>query len=329
MACNSSFQGLTPRNAQDSKEGLCVTSLINGLHLQQNSSTSADPTFFTHPDLSQGETLLPIEKGPKSAGFLSLARELRDIIYSDLITSGDVAILRVSQQLHDEAKEILHKQGIFRIDFNMPTSGKSHNTWRPSVLAANNRIQNFNILMYLSSSMLRSSDRLFSSEYDKLTLEYIQSRPGSRDCHLTLILKKTDVLYSGTRILELVPTFSSFELFTLRIHTTSYHPPVSSDNAAAVELIHTTILKRLASSLQPALGHSEWRLDSCPSSRYQTSTYAKAQPDVRPVRSARYLEFHPRERNGRAQTGSTIGDSDAIYQLEVTGRVREPGRYVG
>lgn len=253
--------------------------------------------------------MLPNDKEPKSAGFLSLARELRDIIYSDLITSGDVAILRVSQQLHDEAKDILYKQGIFRMYLNVSTSEKYHDTWRPSVLQVDNRIQNFNILIYLPSSMLRTHGQLYRSEYDKLTFDYIQSCQGSRAFHLTLIFDATtttDVLYHRSRILELLRTFSSTELFTLRVDTTSDYPPFSSHNLAAMESIHTWILQSFASSLQPTLGYPEWKLDSCPSSRYQTSTYAKAHPDVRPFPNAQYLEFHPRERDGRPQTGDGI-----------------------
>lgn len=109
---------------------------------------------FTRPDPSEGP-----------AGFLSLARELRDIIYNDLVTSGEVAILRVSRQLHDEVKEILHNAGIFRIHLNGPIAG-------PSASAFDNRIQNFNILMYLPSSILRNPQILFSSKTYKLTHEY-------------------------------------------------------------------------------------------------------------------------------------------------------------
>ena len=246
MACNSSFQGLTLRNAQDSKEGFCVTSLISGPQLQQHSSSPTDPTSLIQPDSSEGEAPLGIRKLAKPFNFLSLARELRDIIYSDLITSGDVVILRVSQQLHDEAKEVLHKQKIFRMYLSTPTSAKSHNSWRPSVLAVNNTIQNFNILMYMPPSMLRSPGRLFSSEYDKLTLEYIQSRQDSRDCHLTLITNisflRTRTL--RTRILEFVCTLSNFELVASRIHNSTRNGlPVTSRNVAVMEYMHTETLQ--------------------------------------------------------------------------------------
>lgn len=306
MACNSSFHALAPRNPQESSERVCVTSLINRPQLQQNSSTSTDPTLFTHSDLSQSKTALGIERVPKSSGFLSLARELRDIIYSDLITSGDVEILRVSQQLHDEAKEILLKAGIFRMYLNTPTAEESYNIWRPSMLAINNRIQNLNILLYMPSSMGDFPRRLFSSEYDKLTLDYIRSCQGLGECQLTLILQSYD-LSSPPEILELIRKLTSFKLVAVRIHITGLLQPFNSVTVARMEPSHRLMLQCLATFLKSALGCPEWRLDTGPSARYQTSTYAKVQPDVSPFRNLRYLEFHPREGNGRAQTGSTMG----------------------
>ena len=104
---------------------------------------------------------------------------------------------RVSRQLHDEANETLHKDGIFRMYLNSPISG-------PSVLALNSRIQNFNILMYLLSSKFTSHSRLFPSEHDKLTLEYIKSYRASRECHLTLIFPIISFLYLQPRVLAFI-----------------------------------------------------------------------------------------------------------------------------
>lgn len=89
------------------------------------------------------------------------------------------------------------------------------------------------------------------------------------------------------------------------------------------ESIHMYLLQILASSLQPALGYSDWKPDSCPSPRHQTSTYAKAQPDVSLFPNAQYLEFHPRGRSERPQTGFTIGEAGVLNHLKDTSGAQE------
>ena len=46
---------------------------------------------------------------------LSLPRELRDDIFVPLLRAGNVAILRTSKQIHDEAKELLFHEATFRV----------------------------------------------------------------------------------------------------------------------------------------------------------------------------------------------------------------------
>ena len=46
---------------------------------------------------------------------LSLPRELRDDIFAPLLRAGSVAILRTSKQIHDEAKDCLFHEAVFRV----------------------------------------------------------------------------------------------------------------------------------------------------------------------------------------------------------------------
>lgn len=69
-----------------------------------------------HPDPPKEEAISSTIAEPlKSHGFLDIPRELRDIIYGHLIPSGQVAILRVPRQSHDEVKDLLYKQGVYRL----------------------------------------------------------------------------------------------------------------------------------------------------------------------------------------------------------------------
>lgn len=113
-------------------------------------------------------------------------------------------------------------------------------------------------------------------------------------------------------------TLSRFELITLRIYITYKLHPFQDCTCKWRKSFHTDVLQSLASSLQRLLGYPEWKPDSCPSPRHQTSTYAREQPDVTPFFDAQYLEFHPRERSGRPQTESTIGDSGGSHHLKDT-----------
>lgn len=54
---------------------------------------------------------------------LSLPRELRDDIYAPLLRAGSVAILRTSKQIHDEAKELLIQEAVFRVKMGL-TGGR-------------------------------------------------------------------------------------------------------------------------------------------------------------------------------------------------------------
>ena len=50
-----------------------------------------------------------------AGSLLSLPRELRDDIFAPLLRAGSVAILRTSKQIHDEAKERLFHEAVFRV----------------------------------------------------------------------------------------------------------------------------------------------------------------------------------------------------------------------
>ena len=63
---------------------------------------------------------------------LSLSRELRDEIYGYLLRAGSLEFLRTSRQIHDEAKERLFHEAVFRVKVGF-TGGRVNNfptNWR-------------------------------------------------------------------------------------------------------------------------------------------------------------------------------------------------------
>lgn len=260
----------------------------------------------TYPDPSESEDARISTNGvgepPKSCGFLAIARELRDMIYSDLITSGNVEILRVSQQLHHEAKDLLYKTGIFRIPLSIPISGTSIEIPRPSVAAANNGIQNFNIIF-------GTFDAKLSRAQDEIILDFMRSCgtcQGSGDCHITLLFTQLFNMYTPTEIIKFIGTLSNFKLITLRVHTKVAYHPMDSRNTTESEPFHLEAMQLLAASLSPSLGAPHWSLDTYPRSRFQIPVHppSKWHPSLFP--NAQHLVFHPRasRRSLEAEMGS-------------------------
>lgn len=244
------------------------------------------PTSSTRPHLPKCEAVL---SGPNelhtSSGFLSLARELRDIIYGDLITSGNVGILRVSQQVHDEAKDLLYRLGICRVHFSCENSLNN----RPSYLrvffppkTSPNTVQNFNLKIGLDGCPYED-ERL-----DPYLRAFVQ---GSGDCHVTLVAK----CYSSFRVplpaYCLIKSLTSFRLVTVRIYVIYHFHPMDRRNKRLVEPGHTQNLQSLATEVSAALGDPIWKIDTYPGNDYEMLAHER----LNPFPNAQYLEFYPRK----------------------------------
>ena len=265
MPCNSLSHDLTSKSSPELVEKLCVTS-SNSEQCDLNSSTS-----FLY--------------------FLTMARELRDLVYSDLITDGNLEILRVSQQLHDEAKDLLYRKGVFRMPLYIPASGSNDKFSRPSVPVAKNPIQNFNIIFGNLNSQV-------SGAKTELDLDFVRSCgtcQGSGDCHITLSFKSDFNMYTPpTEIVKLISTFSNFKLITLRVLIKEAYHPMDSRNTTQVEPCHLEAMQLLAASLSPSLGAPYWNLDTYPRSRFLIPVHTPSKWHPSPFPNAQHLVFHPR-----------------------------------
>ena len=72
------------------------------------------PSAHDLDPLTTNVSKLSLTSTPASP-LLSLPRELRDDIFAPLLRAGSVAILRTSKQIHDEAKERLFREAVFRV----------------------------------------------------------------------------------------------------------------------------------------------------------------------------------------------------------------------
>ena len=291
MACNNDFQGLVSSSSPKSAEEVCETSLMSGLQLHHDLGSSIFSTATKHLDPSENKTTIStVGRPPNSCRFLAIARELRNIIYNDLITLGNIAILRASRQVHDEAKDLLYEHGICRVALEYTTDPKLLNKFtRPP----GNKVQNLNILIFLNTLPVDHGP-LFMI-YKKLGLDDVLSVQRPSDCHITLAYSRSCwgcFPIPPSPVLNFIKSLSTFKLVTLRIHMVNYYHPMDRRNLRAVPQ-HNNLLQIATEFLSVALGCPERKLDIGHSTRYQMSKYTKTMQAVNPFPNAQYLEFRP------------------------------------
>ncbi|CAF9926287.1 MAG: hypothetical protein ALECFALPRED_003407 [Alectoria fallacina] len=280
MACKSPFQVLTSKNPQSVTKEVRVTSLINGPQIQYHPSrfTVSASSALSDPSESQS-AFRSIEELPKPCGFLTLATELCDIIYSELFTSGQVEILRVSRQLQPEVL-------------------------KPITIPSNRKVQSFNILMSLPDAAdIKAS---CSDRYTKLNPGFGRSVQGSGDCHITLLFRGSRINHMPVAAIKFIELLSTFKVFMLRIPIRHDLHSMDEVDGMVAEPSQTQTLTSVAASLPSILGCPAWKSDTRSNSHYP---YAKTQSQRNPSPNAQYLEFHPRERRENAGGVNKNGSS--------------------
>lgn len=222
---------------------------------------------------------------PTSCDFFSLPPELRDIIYRDLILSGNLEILRVCHQVHDEVKHFVYTLRVCRVDFAC-TRGSPHSDeylkvyFPPRTLPDGVQTFILNIGLYGYSHDIRIVDPYLRN--------FVK---GSGDCHITLVAEHYDCFVMQRPVKHLIRSLSSFRLITVRIRVVYTLHPLDRRNESKVEPGHIRNLHLLATKFSKALGHPEWKTDSYP----RTTLSMLKQPHWNPYPTARYLEFRPRK----------------------------------
>ena len=215
----------------------------------------------------------------KLCGFLSIPRELRDMVYLEPIASGHTAILRVSQQVHDEAKDTLYKHGICRLRFSC--YGRSDDL---AVLDAPdsppNDAKNFNLRIDIPC-FLNSARR-----YDPDLQHYVQ---GTESCHVTLVYETQTAMSLPTPVFRLIERLSTFKLVTVRIHFKFIYHPLDRRNGVQMRPPHEAMLGFMSNWLSPSLGDPEWKTEPYHGFR----DLMPPRPPINPFANAQFLEFHP------------------------------------
>lgn len=215
---------------------------------------SYPPELVSHP-------LEPISSVPfhiSSPTLSILPREIRDLIYINLIAAGELSILRTSKALFQEASEFLYKQGTCRLLLPMKTYNSEPDFLFNRLYAA--VIQNLDIRLMMVGVCGRDlkTAQLFSG-----------SSVCRRQCHISIVNDGTlpyasaDQLKVPEALLDVLSTFTSFKTLTIRLRFVCYEHTVK-------------LLQSFKDSLEGSIGEGIWhgRMDA--------------------DHVGQYLEFHPR-----------------------------------
>lgn len=201
-----------------------------------------------------------------------LPREIRDMIYINLIAAGELGILRTSKALFQEASEFLYKRGTLRLLLPMNTENSQPDFLFNRLYVA--VVQNLDIRLLMTGVCGRDlvTARLFSG-----------SGVCRRNCNIdfvndgTLPYGSTHQLHVPQDILEMLGTFTSFKMLTIRPRFLCRE--------------HTLgLLQSFKDNLEGSIGEGIWH----------------GRTDVDHV--GQYLEFHPRD-HWEAQQKRAISES--------------------
>ena len=258
-----------------------------------------------HRPSEQEVILSGASEPPKSTGFLTIAQELREMIYTELITSGDTAILRVSKQVHDEAKYILHKHGICRLRFSCG-SNYFHVFDPPKSPLPD--VQNFNLKIHIGHSFsFLNHNRITWTQVKRIDPGLQPRVQSSGTCHVTLVFGSSYDLRHGfdipNSVLTLMRCLGTFKLVTLRAHFTYFYHPSDRRNRTIHARPHKEMITQMSADLETSLGDSDWKSEPCTGPRLNVFLPRS----INPFPAAPYLEFHPPGAGtSQSKPGSTV-----------------------
>lgn len=217
---------------------------------------------------------LPLDTyDPKKPCFLfTIPRELRDMIYDSLISSGNVEILRTSNRLHDESREILYKCGICRLHFKNIGYEPKFSLQKPVAML----IQNVSIEIVLAcvgrlewERNMEQFCKFSGSSVTRQTCRVVLLFISRND--LVLTIKRFSRLH---RFLDYLQTLCGF--FRLTLEFSFQDPMTTQTEQYRTHWRHclTKIQKACGGYLSTTLGPSTWQHND--------------------GSVAGYLEFHPR-----------------------------------
>ena len=224
------------------------------------------------------------------------------MIYSELIPSGDTVVLRVSKQVHDEAKDVLYKQGICRLRFCHGRDGFDVLNPPESPLS---KVQNFNIIICMRCQEYDFRGSRISDQVRTIDPALQPRVQGSGSCHVTLVFGGVSDMSMSmpNRVLVLLEDLGTFKLVTLRVHFSYLYHPLDRRNSTKMEPAHKIMLEQMSSILRKNLGDPEWKSEP----GHGLIWNMQSGPSVNPFPKAPYLEFRPpRDRMAQLERALTV-----------------------
>lgn len=212
----------------------------------------------------------------------TIPRELRDMVYDDVISSGNLKILRTSRKLHEEGINFLYKRRVCHLIEDFTKYRPAINLQEP--IAA--LIQNVDIEIVMGSSM---NGRCWGDTTDPI-LKFGGSTVLRQTCRLVFLCTEYYHPFNTKprleKILGQLRTLNGFLRVILEFH---YKCPMLVGEHQPLHCRQKAIsILRADKHLEKNLGPSTWR------------------EDVDPTRQ--YLEFHPRAHLEANQGGVVAND---------------------
>ena len=240
--------------------------------------------------------LVDIPDSSKKTGLFTLPRELRDMIYSDLVQSGQVNILRASKSLHKETTKMVLKEGICRLHLNNLT--EQHTPKSDVQEPFPSKIQNFSIRIPVSEQ-----NHIVPSLCLKPFRRLARSDVALQDCHVTFVIldyhMRLDVngLKPLPTLLAHVETLIQFKAVYVKVQVEG---PISNGGRrwanrgyqGMKDHLQEIVFNNIRTTLEGTLGTASWR------DRDSSQRYLEFRPRT-------YLEAHPNSLSKKVQSRIT------------------------
>ena len=177
-----------------------------------------------------------------------LPRELRDMVYGHAINDGTVAILRLSQQTHLEARPLVFEKGVYRM---LIACSNFDTNFQPDNLIASG-IQNVHVRVNARGRVRKNDDGL------AILRSFESAFIPRNNCVVTIEADILSFYMDAPRVVHALKDFTNFERVILEIKLDWYGEPYPS----TMQDFHKDQIRRRYESavmfqmdqLQPSLG---------------------------------------------------------------------------
>ena len=211
--------------------------------------------------------------------FFKLPPEIRFMIYSDLVRSGDLGVLGLCQRIHREALEVVYREGIHRVKAYKTAYGDGIHCVKPyktggrtahEIDRISDKVQNVEIYAHLSAFTQSGYETVNSLEALHPELKNTAIRRKNCWIYLTHVDFQRE-LHRQSRLFIVLRLSLQFDNIFLNIHLpiTSY-PERTDPRGLNVLANFERQFKALGKEMEPFFGASAWHDSPDPMYRYWT-----------------------------------------------------------